>query len=292
MGKRGIALVFGLLVILVLSVLVASLYYKAINENNLTRRSVASSRAFWLAEAGIAEAIANMPNNVSETSLGGDDYTYSAETLKLDDKLYQINSTGSVWFPGNQRVRRDLTVIVKTGDTAPNNFLYALESTVEITVRGQTVYIESQEENSEIIFSDRFGLSEANIRAIADEVYGHLYEDVTETTEISGVTWVEPTSGEITIAGNFTSSGILVIDGDAHFSGTLTHDGIIYVQGNLMVTGDVTINGAILSEASTEVDTEVRGTVQIYHDEAQIEAALLALTFINPEVSAWEEVYK
>ena len=52
MNNKGAVLVFSLVIILVLSVLASSFYFKSINENTLTKRYVESIRAFWLAEAG------------------------------------------------------------------------------------------------------------------------------------------------------------------------------------------------------------------------------------------------
>jgi len=73
---KGFVFIFSLLVTLILSLLLTSFYVQNINEGNLAKRSADSTRAFWLAEAGAANAYVNFPGGASG-ALGGANYTYN-----------------------------------------------------------------------------------------------------------------------------------------------------------------------------------------------------------------------
>lgn len=62
MNKKGIALAVVLAVVAVLSVIIVSLFAKAIHENNLVKKHLNTVRAFWLAEAGISESLVALSN--------------------------------------------------------------------------------------------------------------------------------------------------------------------------------------------------------------------------------------
>ncbi len=67
--------------------------------------------------------------------------------------------------------------------------------------------------------------------------------------------------GGVTLTGNVTGSGILIITGDLDIHGTITFNGLVYVLGSLTVTGTATINGAIMVKGSST--TELKGTCNI-----------------------------
>lgn len=79
MNKRGVALILCYTVVVVLTVLGAAFLARSISENVLAERFVNSSRAFWIAEAGLAQAyqtwLAN-PNYAGGTAnFAGGTYT-------------------------------------------------------------------------------------------------------------------------------------------------------------------------------------------------------------------------
>ncbi|MGE5197464.1 MAG: PilX N-terminal domain-containing pilus assembly protein, partial [Deltaproteobacteria bacterium] len=65
MHKRGVALVIGLMVILVLSILGSVIISRSISEARAARRYVESTQAFWLAEAGLNQALKNLRDGSS-----------------------------------------------------------------------------------------------------------------------------------------------------------------------------------------------------------------------------------
>jgi len=137
MNRKGAVLIFGLIVVLALSVVSASFYFKTINENTLARRHIESMRAFWAAEAGVAQAINSLPGlTASGTLIADPRCAYSAQTTPLGGNLYRIVSTGTVTMPSGQTISSSVTVDVKTGNVPASNFQYAIETTTDLVIKG------------------------------------------------------------------------------------------------------------------------------------------------------------
>ncbi|MCM8795184.1 MAG: hypothetical protein NC928_00615 [Candidatus Omnitrophica bacterium] len=291
-GKRGVVLIFTLLVSIVLYILLGSFFLKSINENNLVRRYVNSVRAFWLAEAGIAEAKRNMPNSIPSTALGTENYTYNATTSHLQGEYYQVVSTGSVMLerlPKPEVITRSLTAILKTNPVNPDNFQHAIRTTVDLVVKGNVRINGPYEENASFNFPSLFNYSKEDLKSSAT----HLYSDPpNNVTPVEGITWVDISpGGELRIASNtWAGSGILVVNGDMQITGG-TFNGIIYVIGKLRMSGNPIINGSILVESDTELveDTTLTGKVTINYDSDAIANVLDPLKFISPEIVSWCE---
>ncbi len=288
MNRRGIALVLSLLVVLVLSILLLPFFVKSINGTNLVNSYVSSTRAFWLAEAGIAEAIDKLPALSVSGSLDSSNYTYSAQSTFLSPGYYQIISTGSVLFPGGKSVSRTIEVVLKTGVVDPSKFQYAIGTTTNLVIKGSVDINpdDSMKENSPLDFTDLFGYSKTVMRSHAT----HLYTPSTFTSPLDGITWVDvPAAESLTIAGNLGGSGILIISGDAHFSGTVNFDGIIYVIGKLTMTGDVTATGSVLAESETTVDTVLKGNVTLNYNSNSISNTIALIQFFTKDIVSWKE---
>ncbi len=293
--QRGIALIFSLLVTMALSILLAALYIKSVNENQLAASYVNSVRAFWLAEAGIATVKGSPGLNAASGSLGGAYYTYNVpapQAVPNTNNLYWIiNSTGTVTLPRtptNYTISRNLSVTVKTGTDA-SKFPHAIDTTAELEIKGNAVTINGtwQENDATVNFTNMFGISKTTMKADAT----HLYTDSNFDAPVDGITWVDVASGHtMNIAGNLTGSGILVINGNVRISGTITFDGIIYVIGTLTMTGTVTTSGSVIAESHAEADTTLSGTVNVNYDLAQIENALSNVQFLNKQIVAWKEI--
>jgi hypothetical protein len=293
MNNKGAVLVFGLVIILVLSVLASSFYFKSINENTLTKRYIESIRAFWLAEAGLAEATDHIPTLTTSGTIGNENYTYStqgsSESINATVTLYTINSTGSVNMPSGGTVTRRITAEVAEVATRPAaaNFPYAIETTAHLDIKGAVTVnpSDSKKDHSALDFAALFGSTKADMETNATHVY-----TPSNIGAIDGITWINvPAGSTLHVAGNLAGSGILIISGNTRFSGTVDFNGIIYVIGTLTMTGTVTTNGSVLAESSTTVDTTIRGTVNLNWDEEQINAALDLLRSATSTVVSWKE---
>jgi len=290
--RRGIVLVIALLVTLVLSILLGALYIKVISESQQANRYVNSIRAFWLAEAGIATVKGNPGLGAASGNLGGANYTYNVpqpQVVPNTNNLYWvINSTGTVNLPNGSSISRTLTATVKTAGMDSSKFPYAIDTTADLQIKGNAVTIngDHRKEDNTINFTNMFGISKTTMKADAT----YLYTDSNFNAPVSGITWVDVTSGNtLNIAGNLNGSGILVINGNAKFSGKVTFDGIIYVIGTLTMTGTVTTNGGIVAESSAEADTTLTGTVNISFNLSQIVNALTNVQFLSKQIVAWKE---
>lgn len=292
-NNRSLVLVYSLLVTLVLSILLGSLYFSGINENLQANQYVNSMRAFWLAEAGIATVKANPGlSAVSDNSFGGPNYAYNVPAPQVvpntGNAYWIINSTGTVSLPNGSSVSRTLTATIKTAGADSSKFPYAIDTTAELEIKGSAVTINGTPKQSDntINFTNMFGISKATMKAAAT----YLYTDSNFNAPVAGITWVDVSSGNtLNISGNLAGSGILVINGNAKFSGTVTFNGIIYVIGTLTMTGNVTTNGSLVAESSAEADTTLSGSVSINFGLTQIQDALTNIQFLNKQIVAWRE---
>jgi len=284
--RKGFVLVFSLIVILIFTLMLTSFYMQNISENNLARRFADSTRAFWLAEAGVASAYASFPSNVSG-SLGAAGYTYNAVVSPISGIYSQIVSTGRVTRPNGEVIQRVVTASVKTGLVDPTKFKYGIETTTDLITKGSVSInpSDSFKEFSTLDFADLFGVTKDEMKAGAT----HSYTKANFNAPVDGITWVEVPSGEtLTIAGTLEGSGILVINGDTHFSGTVVFNGIIYIIGKLTMTGTVTTHGSVLAESSASVDTTLKGNVEINYDIDKIAEALAFVAVLNKQIVSWK----
>lgn len=283
--RKGFVLIFSLLVTLILSLMLTSFYVQNINEGNLAKRFVDSTRAFWLAEAGAAQAYVNFPSGASG-SLDGANNTFVAVVTPISGNYYTITSTGTVTRPDGATITRVITTSVKTGNTDATKFKYGVETTTELEIKGSAEINPSgsSKEYSTLDFPDLFGVTKAQMQAGAT----HSYTAATFGAPVDGITWVDVSSGTLNITGDLTGSGVLVINGNVKFAGNVIFDGIIYVIGALTMTGNVTTSGSILAESSTTVDTTITGNVTINYDPDKITTALNNVASLSKQVVSWK----
>lgn len=293
-NNRSVVLVYSLLVTMVLSILLGSLYLSGINENLQANQYVNSMRAFWLAEAGIATVKANPGLNAvnGPLPLGSSNYTYNVPSPQVvpgtGNVYWIVNSTGTITLPSGSSVSRTLTATIKTAGADSSKFPYAIDTTAELEIKGSAVTINGTPKQSDntINFTNMFGISKTTMKADAT----HLYTNSNFNAPVDGITWVDVASGNtLSISGNLTGSGILVINGDVRISGTVYFDGIIYVIGKLTMTGNVTTNGSLVAESSAEADTTLSGSVNVSFNLTQVQNALTNVAFLNKQIVAWQE---
>jgi hypothetical protein len=284
-NKKGIALIMSLFIVIFLAVLMAPFFIKSTNEGSLVRRYVDSTRALWLAEAGLAEGVRHLPNNRSGF-VDNPNHAYDAVTTHLNGSYYQVDSTGSVALPGGGAVSRKIRAIVKTMSVDPSKFKYAIETTGDLKIKGSVdiTPVGSQKDFSTLDFADLFSFSKEQIEDFATRMNAPKNQDAV----FHGVYWLY--SDGQTITGNWTGDGILVIEGDVHFAGTIQFDGIIYVIGKLTLSGTADAYGSVLAESGALVDTIVHGDVSLAYDLAKIQAALQYLVFVAPQAVSWQEI--
>ncbi len=300
MNKRAVALIMALLVILVLSIILGVLFFKTVSENSLVQRQINSTRAFWVAEAGLARAIANLPNSPTDGTLGSHSFqtttTFRANINSSD--YYDIISTGTVTLASGADITRVVKAVVKRGPVDASKFKYGIQAANDLCWGGGCSktpenYLDPdvcpdgpcwKEFDAAINFSDLFGYSQADVEAVAT----HYTEDNFPGV-ISGVTWVDVTPGDnLVINGTETGTGVLIIDGDVRVEGTYQFHGIMYVLGNLTARGTYDAYGSTIVASTTEVD-EVNGTPEFHYNETDITDALAVLSGNFKEIVSWWE---
>ena len=296
MNKKGIVLIFSLIVVLVLSILSGYFFLKSINENNLVKRHINSLHAFWTAEAGIAEAVKNLPSSPNNGSLGS--YSYQATTAFRTTiagcNYYDITSIATV---GN--VVRTIHVIVKTGNTDASKFQYGIQAANDLCFGGNCKadpdkYVNEPTDcnghacwkdlDAALNFSDMFGYEQSKVSDLATH-----YTNATFPGEVHGVTWVDVDPGTtLMVTSSVISDGILIINGNVHFGGTYHFDGIVYVLGTLEARGTFVGSGSFVVASTAGIDS-INGTPDFHWNLEDIQNALNQLAFhIKAVVSWWE----
>ena len=291
-NKRGVVLIFSLLLTLFLSILLSAFFLTTTSENQQANQNVNSTRALWLAEAGIAQVKSNPGLAAVSGYLGSANYTYNVPSPSVvpgtGNVYWIITSTGTVTQPNSINTSCTLIATIKTPSADASKFPYAIDTTTDLVIKGAAVTISgtSKQNDNTINFNNMFGVSKATMQAGAN----HLYTDSNFNVPVDRITWVNVSSGNtLTIAGNLIGSGILVINGNVKISGTVDFDGIIYVIGTLTMTGTVTTNGSVVAESSATADTTLKGTVNVNYDLTQIQNALINVQFLNKQIVAWQE---
>jgi len=309
MTKRGVVLVFSLLVVVVLSIILGAFFLKSINENNLVRRFVSSTQAFWVAESGVAQAMRNLPNSPTNGSLGN--YRYETNTTYRttisSSVYYNINSTGIVNLSTGGNVTRTLNVVVRTPAIDPSKFQYSLQAANGLCFgglggckcpKGETCpptlppigdpdrFVFSDDADppdhtcgshdcyarysSSTNSQDLFGYQLSEVRNIA------TYYNNTVPDPMSGVTWIDvPTGGTLQVTGGGSGSGVLIVNGNAHFAGNYEYRGIIYVLGTLTIPGGGNFEsyGSIIVAEDAGVDY-INGSPELHWNQTEISNAL------------------
>jgi len=313
MNKKGSPLIFSLFIILVLAGLSATFLYKQVNQSFLVNRYADSTRAFWLAEAGLQDIIStNLAVGNRNNSLGQGNYTcvISNPTTKTEanniTSYYPVTSNGTLGGVSRQ-INAVVSQLVESTKMPAGNFKNGIESSVAISLKGSsTVAGETSPDplpakyrdpdyykaNSTISFPDLFGYSSTELKAmcVANVTNTTFYNNTWPSGNLTGVIWVTAPSSNFN--GNVEGEGLLIVEGNLKITGRIDFKGIVYVIGDLDMAGTATINGTVLAESAATLDTSVTGTANIMHNSTNIDNALEFLkrqTFFPPRVESWQE---
>ena len=297
MNNRGAVLVFSLLVVLILSILLASLYFGSISENQLAIRYADSTRALWLAEAGIAKVKSSVGISSFSEYLDDPRYTYNAIPTQIGaTAYYNVVSTGTVTSPSGKIVSRVVNATMKLIAPSGANFQYGVETTSN-DLDYKTKCIENTENPANIAktgstqtFENLFGISKAEMKAVSQAQGTYLSGDFGETINGSGVTWVDvDPPGSLLNIQHLNGSGIVVINGNFKVNGVPTDgfDGILYIIGQLETLGNSNVAGTVFVESSAAIGADLSGSSLISYNSANISNALLSVA--TKSIVSWRE---
>lgn len=306
MNKRGIALILGFTIIVVLTILGAAIVSRSVSERAITQKSNASTKAFWAAEAGIAKAAAELPNaiavsddDVEQNSTNNLQYDVPQPNLVTGyTNRWMIISTGRYILnqTTQDKIERTIRAIVeKTGGANSILIENAIETTGELSIKG-SVDINpdgSYKEESSLSFEDVFGMSKDEVKALADRVYT---DPPSNQQPVDGITWVDLTgTNKYSISSNWSGSGLLIVNGNGtdvalEISGSWTFEGVIWVIGKLKISGTPTISGAVFAESGADVENTLRGNATLNFDaEAKDNAFNLITGETAVNILSWQE---
>ncbi|MDD5464932.1 MAG: hypothetical protein PHP73_01095 [Candidatus Omnitrophica bacterium] len=296
-NNRSVVLVYSLLVTMVLSVLLGSLYLSSINENQLATRYADSTRALWLAEAGIAEAKSNAGvSSIPEKPLDDSRYTYRVDIAQIGaTNYYNVTSTGTVTSPSGRITRRAVNATMKLTPPSAAQFQYGVETTSG-TLDYKPKCIENTENPANIAktgstqtFDNLFGISKAEMKAISQAQGTYLSGNFGNTINGSGVTWVDVTLGQVLDIQHLNGSGIVIINGNFKVDGVPGDgfNGILYIIGQLETLGNSSVNGTVFVESSAAIGADFSGSSLIKYNSTNIASVLLAVA--TKSTVSWRE---
>jgi len=204
--KRGVALIISYMVIAVLTILGTVFIARSISESNTAKRFVDSTRAFWLAEAGVHKGIYALKNedwsgwtviNSTVRSLVtalGSSGDYNVTISGVNSTYVNITSTGYVPNMATTRpVQR--TVRVQYKSTAPFN--YAAFGTSSVSLSGNSITDSYNSANgpyggSNVFHNGDVGTNGTGVGSISISGNAYIYGDA--NTGPGGTVKVSPPS--------------------------------------------------------------------------------------------------
>jgi Tfp pilus assembly protein PilX len=296
-NKKGFALIVSFLLIIFLFGLGTYFFSKTAYETELRKESVDSIRAFWAAEAGIAQMVQQLPTTTAITNqvLDSDsNLTYSVAQPTLVSGYttrWTVDSTGTA---ASKRGARDVwkkrKVVVVAGANS-GGLTNAVETTGDLSIGNNVTVNGTTQEDSTLTFEQVFGLTEAQIKAQADRVYTN--PDANQQP-VSGITWVDLTgSNKYNISSTWSGSGLLIVKQEDNtkvaldISGQWTFTGVVWVIGKLSISGTgCHVTGAAFAASGSEIN-KFTGSSELTFSSTDRDSAF---GLIGKQIISWKEV--
>lgn len=285
MNKKGAAFLTAIILLGMVVIASAALSFMLLRDAFTAKRLKYSTQAYYLAEAGIEEAIAKLWDTgfdtsgspfISRTNLGAGNITVTLNTTKwVSDNILLIISAGTV-----QGVSRTIKTEVKA--TIPTSFNYAVLSSGKTFITqssvincGGAIGIHSNStarggwfSASAIdvvgIFSHSWVYGNASaVGIVRERFHGHITGN--KTNHASAVSLPPFDTAFFNYYYNLANASSDVYtpaDGTQNFTTNLAPaNGVIYVNGNVSLEGDITVAGCIVATGDIQVNYLTRGTV-------------------------------
>ena len=305
--RRGIVLVIVLGLVLLFVITATSFMLISNSEIKMVRKQNDSTKAFYLAEAGLEHVRVQLDQDwtdqstISSTLLGDGNYSVNISIkdsggVDLPTDELRIESTGNVGGAS-----RAIEAILRTvaGDGGAN-VDSPIETEGSLTITGSAdINPEGGEETGvDLSFETIFGMTKEEMEAIAqnnfpDTYYNEADEIPFDNDIATGLTWVSSpaTQSQITTQhADGDRDGILIVDGDMKITGGI-FNGVIWIIGSLTISGNPTISGGIFVESGATVDTSVSGNATINFSANAVGNAFdISLGSLSPIIQSWQEV--
>lgn len=241
--KKGIVLLMTFVFMITLTIIVSAFLYMTSVQLRTTEYDVSSSKALWLAEAGIQQVLYNLktysayrnaPTTV-DGNLGAGSYSASVPSVVKAPLIttYTLVSTGTV-----KTLKRKITQTVVVNETGGGSYSGGLPDAFNYT--GYIRINANLSNTTNGVINGDFKTYQ-NISGIgAWTVNGTVTQDLHLTIPTINF------AGYKGIAGN-------VVNGNFTFQAGQTYTGIYYITGVTTIDDNVTINGGLVTEGTVNM---------------------------------------
>ena len=273
MNRKGIALIMIFAVIAILTILAASIISRSISESNIAKRYSETTQAFWLAEAGINQALYELRNNYNLTiapppQLGSVGYQVNI-SVSGQDRI--VNSTGYIPFTGQARASRTIEALMSKS-IPPNFYDNAIYSAGEVDLNGNSYSVTGKIRYADSI--DNTGnvngtiTQDPSINPLARFDFQELRtisSNQQNVYVVSGNTLVNQATGQQGFPASFWYSP--PTDPNDPTTGT---PNIVYIEGDLELNGNIgtiggffVVVGDVINNPGATYDATVNGNGQV-----------------------------
>jgi hypothetical protein len=284
MNKRGVAFLTTIILLGIAVIASAALFFMLLKDAFTVKRLKASTEAYYLAEAGIEEAIQILWDNSFDTSqfpkvrsMGGGTINIAAPNISkwVSDNILLITSTGTVGG-----ITRTMKIEVKAN--IPPSFNYVVLSNGKILVTqgsivncGTSTGVHSNSPAQGGFFGtcavDVVGIlydcyvygNASAVGKVRERFHGHITGTKTSDAPSVSLPSFDAAFFDYYISKASASGDVYTPpSGTQRFTTNLNPvNGVIYVNGNVRLEGDLTINGCIIATGSIDVNFITDGTV-------------------------------
>jgi len=321
MDKKGVVLIMCFMAIAILTILGTAILSASISENAFAKRYSEFTQAFWLAEAGINQALNGLRgsyalSSVVSTALGAGGY--SATIVGNPDGSRTVTAQGFIPFTAPFRVQRVIQATMNKLSMVPANFYDdALYSAGNIDISGNayditgnviyggTITSNTGNINGTITHDPTISplalLSFDQLRTISQS-QSNYHDDhhlngpfpasfwYDESTGVPNVVFLE---GNLDLSGKSVVGGFFVVGGevtyDAVISGNVNVNGCIYTRGNFTINGGgnaLNIDGGVWAGLGTTLN----GNAKVSYNNTHMQAIKNLGIDTNAQVMFWQDM--
>jgi len=285
MNKRGVALILISILLVVLTIFSTALISSSFSENAFALRYLESTQAFWLAEAGINQALNGLRADPSLPAIngtlgqGGYNVTINATVA---NQSYNVTSQGFIPINPPFRVSRFIQAEMNL-TTIPDNFYNTViwsENDININGAGKGNWVSvigdvisgggiytTPKNSSSYSITGNISINDTTAASLPLLDFAQLryisqgqgnYHNATSlsgpfptsfwcnNTTIPNVVFLE---GDLALSGGDNVGGFFIVGGDSIYTtkltGTVQIAGCIYTPGPIIIRGDLNIDGGI-----------------------------------------------
>jgi hypothetical protein len=287
MDRRGTALPVALLVLLAASALAASGFLRAFLDSRTTENHAAAVRSFFVAEAGLNQALATIGTDTAASSTrsyeieGGTVVVESRRLLRLDParEIRLILAEGTYEQGREASARRTVagTDAVAGLAVLPGGFL---GDTAALSGRPPLLSLPATGATPSSSGVDWRNASRQEFVEPEHLISGAWSPQPVTNPDEWPVTYALPSAPPLT--GTVTGRGTLIVSGDLTVTGELRWSGLVLVAGSIAVSGHLDVAGAVAVGLDAEGGamtgrSNLSGAVDIRYDGCAVSRAAARL---------------